>query len=116
MDERYEPAEAIVTYIADRTGHGITKQTFRKWRKPGGPASFVEVGSSGMNYSGQAAWTMQSSLNNLCDVILPDYFAEISEVRRDAARKSWADGSRRFVANKTDVRAGQAIREIDEIN
>ncbi len=115
VDERYEPAAAMVSYIAERTGHKITDQTFREWRRPGGPASFVEVGSSGGSCSGRAAWTMQSSLNNLCDIILPDYFSKISEVRRDAARKSWADGSRRFVVDKTDQSGGPLIREQDEI-
>ena len=115
VDERYESAVGIVSYIAERTGHRITEQTFREWRRPGGPASFVEIGSSGGTCSGRAAWTMQSSLNNLCDVILPDYWAKISEVRRDAALKSWADGSKRFVTNKTDQSGGQVIREKDEI-
>ena len=111
VDERYESAVGIVSYIAERTGYKITEQTFREWRRPGGPASFVEIGSSGGSCSGRAAWTMQLSLDNLCDVILPDYRAKISEVRRDAARKSWADGSRRF----TDQSGGQIIREKDEI-
>ena len=111
VDERYEPAAAMVDYIGERTGYKITDQTFREWRRPGGPAAFVEVGSSGGTCSGRAAWTTQLSLDNLCDVILPDYRRHISEVRRDAARKSWADGSRRF----TDQSGGQAIREKDEI-
>ena len=125
VDERYESAAFMVSYIAARTGYRITEQTFREWRRPGGPASFVEVGSSGGNYSGQAAWTMPLSLDNLCDVILPEHRAKISEVRRAAALKSWADGSKRFVPDKTEgsltpggvtcQSGGQAIREKDEI-
>lgn len=115
MDERFESAAFMVSYIADRTGYGITEQTLRVWRRPGGPASFVGVGSSGGNNSGQVAWTMPLSLDNFCDVILPEHRAKISEVRRAAARKSWADGSKRFVPDKTAQSGGQAIRGKDEI-
>ena len=65
---------------------GVSNSTFRRWRKgPGG--QFIEVGSmsnTGGGY-GQAAWSFESSLQNLMEL----KEAQTSEYRRGAAFKRW---------------------------
>ncbi len=75
---------------------GVSVETLRRWRKkPEG--AFIEVGSSGCCEFGQAAWSFESSLDNLQTVIE----AKTSEERRQAALKRWS--------RPTDPSSGQVL-------
>lgn len=84
-DRIYTEVALIADLATAPSSKSISHSTFHKWRKPGGPLDFLEVGSHGSN-RGEAIFSQVDSWNQFKAVGLPQHLESVAETNRLNAR------------------------------